>query len=41
MNLVKWNPFGELEDISNRLNHIFGRTPVRSESSHEMLAVAD
>ena len=41
MNLVKWNPFSELEEVTNRLNHIFGRTPVRSESSNEMLAVAD
>jgi len=41
MNLVKWDPFKELEDVSNRLNRIFGRTPVRTESEREMLAVAD
>lgn len=41
MNLIKWDPFGELENISNRLNRIFGRSLVRSESSNEMLAVAD
>ncbi|MEI7457576.1 MAG: Hsp20/alpha crystallin family protein [Nitrosomonadales bacterium] len=27
MNLVKWNPFRELEDVSNRLNTLFGRMP--------------
>lgn len=41
MNLVKWNPFSELEDVSDRLNRIFGRTSVRAESDREMLAVAD
>src|SRR5574340_1004705 len=41
MNLVKWDPFRELEDVSSRLNRIFGRTPARSESDNEMLAVAD
>lgn len=41
MNLIKWDPFRELEDVSSRLNRIFGRTPVRSESDNGMLAVAD
>lgn len=41
MNLVKWDPFKELEDVSNRLNRIFGRTPAVNESSREMLAVSD
>lgn len=41
MNLIKWDPFRELEDVSSRLNRIFGRTPARSESDNEMLAVAD
>jgi len=41
MNLVKWDPFKELEDVSNRLNRIFGRTPARAEPDREMLAVAD
>ncbi len=41
MNLVKWNPFRELEDVSNRLNSIFGGFPVRTESNQEMLAVTD
>ena len=41
MNIVKWDPFKELEDVSNRLNRIFGRFPARAESGQEMLAVAD
>jgi HSP20 family protein len=41
MNLVKWNPFRELEDVSHRLNSLFGKLPARSESGADMLAVAD
>jgi HSP20 family protein len=41
MNLVKWNPFRELEDVSNRLNSLFGKLPARAESGGDMLAVAD
>ena len=41
MNLVKWDPFKELEEVSTRLNRIFGRTPVRTESDSEMLSMAD
>jgi len=41
MNLVKWDPFREMEDVSNRLNRIFGRPLVRAESGNEMLAMAD
>lgn len=41
MNLVKWDPFRELEDVSKRLNRIFGQPPARTESDNEMLAVAD
>ena len=41
MNLVKWNPFRELEDVSNRLNSIFGRFPARVGSEQEMLAMSD
>lgn len=41
MNLVKWDPFKELEDVSNRLNSIFGRVTTRSEPDREMLATAD
>lgn len=41
MNLVKWDPFRELEEVSNRLNRLFGRSPARAESGQEMLAMAD
>ena len=41
MNLVKWDPFRELEDVSKRLNRIFGQPPARAEAGNEMLAVAD
>lgn len=41
MNLVKWNPFRELEDVSNRLNSIFGHVPARTESAQEMRGMAD
>ena len=41
MNLVKWDPFRELEDVTNRLNLIFGQSLARSESGQNMLAVAD
>ena len=41
MNLIKWDPFRELEDVSSRLNRIFGRTSARTASDNDMLAVAD
>ncbi|HEX5364989.1 MAG TPA: Hsp20/alpha crystallin family protein, partial [Gallionella sp.] len=41
MNLVKWDPFKELEDVSSRLNRLFGRPALPVESDREMLAVAD
>lgn len=41
MNLIKWDPFRELEDVSNRLNRIFGQSPARTEADNEMLSLAD
>jgi HSP20 family protein len=41
MNLIKWDPFRELEDVSSRLNRIFGRPALRTEGGGDMLAVAD
>jgi HSP20 family protein len=41
MNLVKWDPFKELEDVSTRLNRIFGRPALPVESDREMLSMAD
>lgn len=41
MNLIKWDPFRELEDVSDRLNHIFRRSQAPAEPGREMLAIAD
>jgi HSP20 family protein len=41
MNLIKWDPFRELEDVSTRLNRIFGRPLARMEPNSEMLAMVD
>ena len=41
MNLVKWDPFRELEEVSNRLNRVFGRSPFRPGSDRELLTAAD
>jgi len=41
MNLIKWDPSSELEEISNRLNRIFGRTSAPAKSGHELLIIAD
>ena len=41
MNLVKWDPFKELEDVSTRLTRLFGRPTLPVESDREMLSVAD
>lgn len=41
MNLIKWHPFNELEDISNRLNQFFGRPAASGAAGHEMMKVAD
>lgn len=41
MNLIKWDPFRELEEVSGRLNRIFGRPLGRLESNSEMLAMVD
>lgn len=41
MNLIKWDPFRELEEVSERLNRLFSGTPSRLPYNREMLAVAD
>lgn len=33
MSIVQWDPFRELEDMSDRLNRMFGRSMLRRESS--------
>ena len=37
----RWDPFKEMEDISERFNRIFGRLPARRESGREATTVAD
>ena len=41
MNLAKWNPIKELEDVSKRLNRFFSHAQVPVESNQEMLVMAD
>lgn len=41
MNITKWDPVKELEDVSSRLNRIFRRSPGRADPSQEALTVAD
>ncbi|MCP9462040.1 MAG: Hsp20/alpha crystallin family protein [Nitrospira sp.] len=41
MSLVRWDPFRELEDMSERLNRVFARSPVRATGAKEHLTVAD
>jgi HSP20 family protein len=33
MSIVRWDPFRELEDMSNRLNRVFGRSNLTAPSS--------
>ena len=40
MTLVRWDPFRELEDMSERLNRVFSRPSLRT-SGKENLTVAD
>ena len=41
MNLTKWDPFKELEDMSQRLNRLFGGPVARSDAGREPLKTAD
>lgn len=41
MSLIKWDPFRELEEVSNQLNRLFGRTSARTDTDNGMLRVAD
>jgi HSP20 family protein len=43
MTLVRWDPFRELEDMSERLNRVFSRPSLRNNNSNskETLTVAD
>lgn len=37
----KWDPFKELEDMSQRLNRLFGRPLTRSEAGHNSMTTID
>lgn len=41
MALVRWDPFRELEEMSDRLNRVFTRPAVRTNGNKEQLTVAD
>lgn len=41
MNLIKWDPLRELEEVTNRLNRLFGRSLPQTSTSQEMLTMAD
>lgn len=41
MNVLRWDPFRELEEMSERLNRVIGRTSLRRDDGKEMLTVAD
>jgi HSP20 family protein len=43
MDLAKWDPFRELEDVSERLNRFFGRSLIRGgrETGKETMTSAD
>jgi HSP20 family protein len=39
--MIKWDPLRELEDVSSRMNRIFGKISGRSLLDNETLAVTD
>lgn len=41
MNLVRWDPFRELEEMTNRLSRLFERPALRTGDGRETLTVAD
>jgi HSP20 family protein len=41
MALVRWDPFRELEEMSDRLNRVFSRPALRTTGGKETLTVAD
>jgi HSP20 family protein len=41
MNVVRWDPFRELEDMSARLNRMIGRSVASQDKGRETLTVAD
>ncbi len=41
MNVVRWDPFRELEDMSTRLNRMFARPAIGQANGKETMTVAD
>jgi HSP20 family protein len=41
MNITRWDPFRELEDMSNRLNRMFGRFPLAREADQDAMVAFD
>jgi HSP20 family protein len=41
MALVRWDPFQELEEVSDRLNRMFARPATRTANGKETMIVAD
>ncbi len=41
MNLMKWDPWKELEEVSNRLNTVFRRSPELPGPTQSLLKMAD
>ncbi|MDK2744469.1 MAG: Hsp20/alpha crystallin family protein [Nitrospira sp.] len=41
MALVRWDPFRELEEVSDRLNRLFARPTERTSNGKETMIVAD
>ncbi|HSA84949.1 MAG TPA: Hsp20/alpha crystallin family protein [Nitrospira sp.] len=41
MALVRWDPFRELEEVSDRLNRMFARPAARTSNGNETMIVAD
>jgi len=41
MTLVRWDPFRELEDMSDRLNRVFNRSALPRTNDKETMVVAD
>jgi HSP20 family protein len=41
VNITRWDPFRELEDMTQRLNHIFGRSLVSRDKESEKISLAE
>jgi len=41
MNVVRWDPFRELEEVSDKLNRLFSRPAARRDNGQESMTVAD